>query len=761
PLDVADPNAAGPSAVSSGKAVAATGVTRLSYFNDHYLPAWSSLVIGFASQFVSPSGSGLLDQATAPARAPAARHFPGANAQSGRTMSLLEATTEGTVVGLLSPLAEDNQAQLMTSAAIAASAVATATNGSNNTRREQLVVGWQAMSSSELGEAQQVFAEHMKEWCVEYEFIVDSLIHFPDDATQANVSAYLTQVDDLMACTSRFPILARIGGLRDCLERAVARWQQRLVDGALHTIVRDMIERLEYYFDPTIDQIDVSLGVSTTPLQAPATGSLPRNSSVIASRHQRNASVKSTGSQTSHPPTLADHHQRSGSVISNTWSGGGSGIPPSTAGGERRGPDSSSSPMGLGAMQSGPAPHSPLQVVTQYAPPANARGLAHARAVSSAFEALSNPPSAPLTASVSLSPALAPYGAAGGPNSSQRLGRASTASAATARLLIHNNNNNAVSASTSASAANRAGVLRRTRHHRSHSNAYIDSIHEPLDDQGKPVLSEVDPGAGTNALPQQMRRSLSLHRNTPAVRRYRPWLVNTVNRNAPLHVYLADVESWLIQQVLERVNPLLETVVQHYLDIEASQLLEDDDDDDGGAKPVGRLALQTATRMRQSFIKTLDRCLNTWMSSWIPDAFLYAALANPVHGTRGYVEQTIVDSPMAQFGISTLSDPVSSLLLARFAVDFELTLTQSIYQLCEHGISILPDETHGHSSRRMGGVNSTLSSADVSMSNLLSTTSRNNDPPTTAGEQPLSSDRVHSITASLAVARNDSMASAT
>ncbi|KAJ1811968.1 hypothetical protein LPJ60_006649, partial [Coemansia sp. RSA 2675] len=267
----------------------------------------------------------------------------------------------------------------------------------------------------------------------------------------------------------------------------------------------------------------------------------------------------------------------------------------------------------------------------------------------------------------------------GGSGSSQRLARASTASAATARLLIHNN----------AASGSRTGALRRTRHIRSISNAFADSMYESLDDGGRPALSEVD----ANVPPPQLRRSFSLHRNsTLAVRRYRPWLVNTVNRNAPLHVFLADVESWLIQQVLERVNPLLETVVQHYLDIEASQMLDDDDEDSSSSTG---LVLQSATRMRQTFIKTLDRCLNTWMSSWIPEAFLYATLANPIHGTRSYVEQAISESPMAQFGISTLSDPVSSLLLARFAVDFELTLTQSIYQLCEHGISILPDETIG------------------------------------------------------------------
>ncbi|KAJ2103556.1 hypothetical protein GGI09_000600 [Coemansia sp. S100] len=735
PLDPVDPSGGGSSVVPPATTPTA-GTTRLSYFNDHYLPAWSSLVVGFASQFVSPSGSGLLDQTTATLQP---RHPIGSGAQNGRTMSLLEATTEGTVVGLLSPLVEDGQVPLMTSAAVAATAA------NSTTRRDQLVVGWQAMSSSQLTEAQRAFAEHMKEWSTEYEFIIDSLIHFPDDATQANAPAYLAQVDELVAYTSRFPILARIGGLNECMERVVAQWQQRLVDGALHTIVRDMIERLEYYFDPSIDQIDAPQGVST-PLQVPAVaggnmGSLPRNSGVMGGRHQRNASVKSTGSQTSHPPP---EHQRSGSVLSNTWTGG----MPSTM--ERRGggPDPSSSPMGLGATQ-GPTPHSPLQVVTQQ-PLANARGLAHARAVSSAFEALGNPPSAPLTASSSLSPALAPYATmGGGPSSSQRLGRASTASAATARLLVHNN----------VASGSRTGALRRTRHFRSHSNAIIDGVHESPDDGGRPSLPEADVVGAAN-MPhqsQQLRRSLSLHRNsTLAVRRYRPWLVNTVNRNAPLHVFLADVESWLIQQVLERVNPLLETVVQHYLDIEASQMLDEDDED---YRPSTGLVLQSATRMRQTFIKTLDRCLNTWMSSWIPDAFLYASLANPIHGTRSYVEEAIAESPMAQFGISTLSDPVSSLLLARFAVDFELTLTQSIYQLCEHGISILPDENLGGGASKQAGLNSTLSSADVSTSNLLTSfPARNND---SSGEPPMSSDRVYSITASLAAARNDSMASAT
>ncbi|KAJ2014776.1 hypothetical protein IWW57_005805, partial [Coemansia sp. S610] len=135
PLDTADPSGGGPSDVAPA-AVPTAGATRLSYFNDHYLPAWSSLVVGFASQFVSPSGSGLLDQTPVPLQP---RQPAGTGAQNGRTMSLLEATTEGTVVGLLSPLSEDNQAQLVASEAAAATAVNSAS------RREQLVVGWQAM----------------------------------------------------------------------------------------------------------------------------------------------------------------------------------------------------------------------------------------------------------------------------------------------------------------------------------------------------------------------------------------------------------------------------------------------------------------------------------------------------------------------------------------------------------------------------------------------------------------------------------------
>ncbi|KAJ2288604.1 hypothetical protein IWW55_006470 [Coemansia sp. RSA 2706] len=192
-----------------------------------------------------------------------------------------------------------------------------------------------------------------------------------------------------------------------------------------------------------------------------------------------------------------------------------------------------------------------------------------------------------------------------------------------------------------------------------------------------------------------------------------------------------------MQQVLERLNPLLERVIQHYLDIESSQILDEDSDDgassrahssNSGAPPT--LPLQLATAVRQSFIKTLDQCLDTWMSEWIPDAFLHAALANAACGSRAHVESVQAGLLMTQLGVAVIDDPVSSLLLARFAVDFELTLTQSIYQLCEHGISVVP-----------GGADaSALSSADVSMSNLLSTARGDaaNDP----------SERLQSMTAS-------------
>ncbi|KAJ2361417.1 hypothetical protein H4S01_005273 [Coemansia sp. RSA 2610] len=201
-----------------------------------------------------------------------------------------------------------------------------------------------------------------------------------------------------------------------------------------------------------------------------------------------------------------------------------------------------------------------------------------------------------------------------------------------------------------------------------------------------------------------------------------------------------------MQQVLERLNPLLERVIQHYLDIESSQILDEDSDDgassrahssNSGAPPT--LPLQLATAVRQSFIKTLDQCLDTWMSEWIPDAFLHAALANAACGSRAHVESVQAGLLMTQLGVAVIDDPVSSLLLARFAVDFELTLTQSIYQLCEHGISVVP-----------GGADaSALSSADVSMSNLLSTARGDaaNDP----------SERLQSMTAS--ATRADSLAS--
>ncbi|KAJ1722601.1 hypothetical protein LPJ61_005911, partial [Coemansia biformis] len=116
---------------------------------------------------------------------------------------------------------------------------------------------------------------------------------------------------------------------------------------------------------------------------------------------------------------------------------------------------------------------------------------------------------------------------------------------------------------------------------------------------------------------------------------------------------------------------------------------------------------------------------------------------------------------MAQFGVAAIADPVVSLLLARFAADFELTLTQSIYQLCEHSIAITPDDgtqqqQQQQQARRdpntIGG-GSIQSSADVSMSNLLGAV---------RGEQPGIGDsgmaeRLHSLTAS--AHRADSFAS--
>ncbi|KAJ2003613.1 hypothetical protein GGI04_002907, partial [Coemansia thaxteri] len=429
-----------------------TGASRISAFNERYLPAWSSLVVGFASQFMSPSGSGLLEQA---------RSAAAAAAQGGRAMSLLEATTEGTVVGLLSPLADDRQPRRNVPPVPSASSV---------------VVGWQAMSAADLGEAQRAFAEHSREWCAEYEFIVDSLLQPPDDAASgtANTQAFLAQADALVACAGAFPILARIGGLHECIDRMVARWQERLVGAALHAVVRDMIERLEFYFDPLIDAPDSAMAV--------ASGVLTPSLVSGVGRHQRNASVKSTGSQASaHPPD----HQRSGSVLSNTWAG----PPAERAAALARGGADAGSPVGLGAPQ-GPGMHSPLQVSTQ---PPNARSLAQARAVSSAFEALSNPPSAPLgMPPSSLSPALASglasglasAGAGGSGAAPQRPSRASTASAASAWLA----HNSAATAGAGAGAGSRTGALRRTRHQRANSSAYTDTATEAGDESARPAL---------------------------------------------------------------------------------------------------------------------------------------------------------------------------------------------------------------------------------------------------------------------------------
>ncbi|KAJ2757544.1 hypothetical protein IWQ56_006234, partial [Coemansia nantahalensis] len=204
---------------------------------------------------------------------------------------------------------------------------------------------------------------------------------------------------------------------------------------------------------------------------------------------------------------------------------------------------------------------------------------------------------------------------------------------------------------------------------------------------------------------------------------------------------------WLIQQILERINPLVERVVQRYLDIEGSQILVEDDATAGtGGRRAPRLALQSAAKMRKSFIRTLDECLDAWMRQWIPEAFLHAALAQPLHGTRAHVDAAAAGSPMALSGVATIADPVVSLLLARFAADFELTLTQSIYQLCEHSIATVPDDgaarrgAGSHSGSRSGSV---PGSANVSMSNLPG--------------DPAAADRLHSLTAS--AHRADSLAS--
>ncbi|KAJ1864444.1 hypothetical protein LPJ73_000289 [Coemansia sp. RSA 2703] len=640
----------------------ASAALRIVRFNDEYLPIWSSLVIGFASQFVSPAGSGLLEEVSAAETTASLDTTPGKQARTkekkraggDRAMSLLEATTEGTVVGLLSPLASNTQ------------------NQSPRKPAGHRVVGWQAMNAEELSAAQKAFSQHLKEWSSDYEFIVDSLLDFPDDANASNVRIYLAQLDALVGCIAAYPILARIGGLNTCVQRIATRWQERLVEGALHSVVRDMIERLEFYFDP-------SIGVPQ--LEAP-TAPVPRRSSV--SRHQRTLSSKSNGSQGS-----GNNHQRSGSVLSATWSV--ANAVERSAQFNNASNAASQSPLPFHTVSSGSG-------ITG----GSSRGLAHARAVSSAFEALSNVPSQPIPpGTLSLSPALAPFNSSASPQQ-PRLSRASTVNTINARHSI----------GPVPGTSSRSGTLRRTPHQRANSNAAMDLFDSPDD------------------APPQSRRSLSLRR--ASVRRYRPWLVGSVNRNAPLHVFLAEIESWLIQQILERVNPLLESVVQHYLDIEASQML-----DEGEVQPQS-LPLQTATRMRQTFIKTLDSCLDTWMSSWMPEAFLYSAMVVPVHGSRTYVEKSINNSAMAQLGMSTVGDPVSSLLLARFAVDFELTLTQSIYQLCEHAISILPEDSTNKPSAH--------SSAEASFGNMI------------AG-QPGDTERMYSITAA-SIARADSMASA-
>ncbi|KAJ2551069.1 hypothetical protein EV175_003827 [Coemansia sp. RSA 1933] len=655
--------------------------TRIAHFNAHYLPVWNSLVVGFVSQFVSPAGSGLLEQVGRTQQTAVQE-----DAAGGRTMSLLEATTEGTVVGLLSPLSDAAAAAVAGSSRSASELAHLHSQG----KREQVVVGWQAMGAAELSEAQRVFAEHAREWCAEYEFIVDSLVQFPEDATAANVQPHLEQLDDLVSCVAEYPILARIGGLHECVQRIVSSWHQHLVDGALRAIVRDMIERLEYYFDPAIDSLDGSAATNTQqqlqPLPPPAApvrdiaASLPRRSS--ASRHQRNASVRSTGSQASARP---------GSVVSGTWPNVG--------------------------QHNDAATQQQQQAAVAHSPP-NTRGLAHARAVSSAFEALS----------------MSPGASASGETARKSTGRALSSAF---EALAMSPGGLSASGDTARRSISRAGTLRRTREQRIYSSTFSDMLD---DDRG--------------ATPQTLRRSFSTH-HRPPLRRYRPWLVGSVNRNTALHVFLADTESWLIQQILERVNPLLEAVVQHYLDIEGSQLLSDD----GPRRSVP--SLQTATRMRQAFIATLDRSLDAWMHQWIPDAFLFAALAAPPHGTQRHVETELDESAMAQLGMRTVSDPVCSLLLARFAVDFELTLTQSIYQLCEHGISLTADEAPPSATRR--GM-SAASSAEASLSNLLSARADAG-----GGSESVVGERLYSMTAPMSdhlpgdrlhsMTRADSMAS--
>ncbi|KAJ1956350.1 hypothetical protein EC988_001397, partial [Linderina pennispora] len=705
--------------------------SRTAHFNEQYLPVWNSLVIGFASQFVSPTGTGILDKLK-DVSAVTAGSSTGSSAQ-GRTMSLLEATTEGTVVGLLSPFADSDTTNTIDGMA----------RLSISNKKDQLVVAWQAMSSSELSTAQRQFAEHMGEWSEEYEFIIDSLIRFPDDVTEDSVKPYLEQLDELVISVNKYPILARIGGLHDSIQRIVNRWQEHLVEGALHTIVRDLLERVEYYFDPLVDSFETN--AVTTPSQMSANGSntgggggvfgtIPRAASI--SRHRRNSSIRSATSQ-GDTATHQQQHQRAGSAVSGGWAGGGDRSSQILSDIQQQQQQQHQSAVTSVSATAAPQPLPHIQ--TQ---PHHMRALMHVRTLSSNND---GPNSA--SAFGNLSPSLnSPMMAA----SANRISRASTFHLSSGQRSSQN------------SSASKTIAKRKFHHQRTHSSNYVEAM-EAMDDGSKAANDQPPATAGI----QQLRRSFSLYRS--GVRRYKPWIVNTVNRNAPLHVFLADIESWLIQQVLERVNPLLECVVQHYLDIESSQMLDDDeaddddDDDDIGSStssgtPMPRpssnsLQAQVASRLRQAFIKTLDRCLDTWMSSWIPDSFLYATLANPVFGTRAFVEKVTTAAPMAQYGISVVNDPVASLLLARFAVDFELTLTQSIYQLCEQGISILPDDasTGGHS-KRLGDV-SNFGSADASVSNLL-TASR----PDTSGDP--GAERLYSLTTT-PMARADSMASTT
>ncbi|KAJ1960560.1 hypothetical protein GGI12_003733 [Dipsacomyces acuminosporus] len=697
-----DPDPSGtslPAIAASLMSPVSDNVSRVSYFNKQYLPLWNSLVIGFASQFISPMGSGLLEQV------PDSAAKSSMNSNDGRTMSLLEANTEGTVVGLLSPLAEDGRV---------------ATKLSNQPIRhngdQQLVVGWQAMSTKELTEAQTKFSEQLKEWCSDYELVVDSLIQYPDDGTKTNIKTYLGQLDELVSSISQYPILSRIGGLHDVVYRLVKRWQEHLIKGLLHSVVKDMLERVEYYFDPMVDNIDVVVSTPVVPMTA-TTNSMHRNSSV--SRHQRNSSIKSAHSLNDF--TTGHHHQRASSAVS-------AGIPIDKVNHhqQQRVIEVSSPISGTAST----APNSPLQAHTQQL---NLRGIINQNRGTPPFDAHNI--STPLTSVPTTGPMSPSINSFALSSTGQRVSRSSTFHlVGSSRAGI-----------TSNLTTNRPSSLRKTQHQRTSSNALTDNM-EPVED-----------GNSKGDTIKRLKRSLSLHRTN--VRGYKPWVISTVNRNAPLHVFLADIESWLIQQILERVNPVLEAVVQHYLDIEASQMLDEDDDDDedDGDSSVGgnggnhelKLQLPVATKLRQSFIKTLDDCLDTWMSNWMPDAFIYSSLANPIYGTKDHVEKAILESPMAQFGISIVSDPVASLLLARFAVDFELTLTQSIYQLCEQGISILPDDANNNNNNGNNNQKRAGDTSGIDINNLVG-----------SAANILECDnggRVYSITSNV---RADSMASA-